>query len=188
MMPGSGRAKKQISKSLIGVIVIVLAIAFQIQTTPTLAGAAVRLSLADLVSPLLLVGLAIALVIGKLKWPRWSMPYLWVWLGFLSAVLALALVVGRVKFGLWLPWAAVNKFGGWFVLIWYFLVGGIVATASTDAGKEQFLKAFLLFFWATCCIGIIGYVLNQANIGLPSWIRYNRIEGFMKNPNAFGFL
>lgn len=188
MTPGGGRAQPLESETLISIIAFALAVAFQIQTTPMLAGSMVRLSLADLSSPFVFVLLATALVQKKLRWPRWSIPYLWAWLGLLSAVLAMALVVGRAKFGFWLPWAAVNKFGGWFVLVWYLLVGGVVAATLAEAGKERFLKAFLLFFWASCAVSIAGFLLNQANVGLPSWIRYNRAEGFMQNPNAFGFL
>lgn len=188
MTPSGGRAQQPTSNVLVGVIAVALAVAFQIQMTPTLAGAMVRLSLADLVSPFVFVFLATALMLRKLQWPHWSIPYLWAWLGLLSAVLAMALVVGRVKFGFWLPWSVVNKFGGWFVLLWYLLVGGVVAATLADAGKERFLKAFLIFFWATCAVSIVGYLLSQANVGLPSWIRYNRAEGFMQNPNAFGFL
>ena len=188
MTPDDGRAQPPASSTLIGISAVALAVAFQIQTTPTLAGSMVRLSLADLGSPFVFALLAIALVRKKLPWPHWSIPYFWAWLGLLSAVLAMALIVGRVKFGFWLPWAVVNKFGGWFVLLWYLLVGGVVATTFAGAGKERFLKAFLVFFWATCAVSIVGFLLNQANVGLPSWIRYNRAEGFMQNPNAFGFL
>ncbi len=188
MTPRDGRLQQPKLSALIGIIAVALAIAFQVQATPTLAGSLIRLSLADLASPLIFIVLAPALALGKLQWPRWSVPYFWAWIGLLSAVLAIALIVGRVKFGFWLPWAVVNKFGGWFVLIWYLLVGGVVAATLADAGKERFLKAFLVFFWVSCAVSIAGFLLNQANIGLPSWIRYNRVEGFMKNPNAFGFL
>ena len=188
MTPDDGHAQPPESSTLIGIIAIALAVAFQIQTSPMLAGSMVRTSLADLGSPFVFALLAIALVRKKLQWPHWSIRYLWAWLGLLSAVLAMALIVGRVKFGFWLPWAVVNKFGGWFVLLWYLLVGGVVAATTGGAGKERFLKAFLVFFWATCAVSIVGYLLNQANVSLPSWIRYNRAEGFMQNPNAFGFL
>lgn len=188
MTPVDGPAQRPESNRLIGVIAVALAVAFQIQMTPVLAGAAVRLSLADLGSPIIFVLLAAALAQGKLPWPRWSMRYLWLWLGLLSAVLVMALLVGRMKFGVWFPWAVVNKFGGWFVLLWYLMVGGIVATSLDEAGKERFIKAFLIFFWVSCAVSILGFLLNQANVGLPGWIRYNRAEGFMKNPNAFGFL
>lgn len=108
MTPDDGRAHPPASSTLIGVIAVALAVAFQIQTTLMLAGSMVRLSLADLVSPIVFALLATALVRKKMQWPHWSIPYLWAWLGLLSAVLAMALIVGRVKFGFWLPWAAIR--------------------------------------------------------------------------------
>ena len=188
MTPDDGHAQPPESSTLIGIIAVALAVAFQIQITPMLAGSMVRLSLADLGSPFIFALLAIALVRKKLPWPHWSIPYLWAWLGLLSAVLAMALIVGRVKFGFWLPWAVVNKFGGWFVLLWYLIVGGFVATTLADAGRERFLQAFLIFFWATCAASIVGYLLFQAKISLPIWPYFDRVEGFMQNPNAFGFV
>ncbi|MDH3231956.1 MAG: O-antigen ligase family protein [Alphaproteobacteria bacterium] len=167
---------------------VALAVAFQIQATPKLAGSAIRISVADLISPIVFVALAVALVRRRLHWPQWTLPRLWLWLGLLSAVLAMALVVGRVKFGIWLPWAVVNKFGGWFALVWYLVVGGLVSGALGADGKDRFLKVFLIFLWATCALSVIGFVLFQANVSLPIWLRYERAEGFMQNPNAFGVL
>jgi O-antigen ligase len=167
---------------------VALAVAFQIQATPKLGGSAIRISLADLISPVLLVALAVALARGRLQWPRWSLPWLGAWLGVLSAVLAMALVVGRVKFGFWLPWAMVNKFGGWFALAWYLVIGGVGAATLGADGKERFLKVFLVFLWVSCAVSLLGFLLYQADVRLPTWLRYNRAEGFMRNPNAFGVL
>lgn len=167
---------------------VTLAVAFQIQATQKLGGSAVRISFADLISPIVFVALAIALARRRLHWPQWSLPRLWLWLGLLSAVLAMALVVGRIKFGFWLPWAMVSKFGGWFALVWYLVIGGVVAGSLGAGGKERFLKVFLIFLWATCALSVVGFVLYQANVSLPTWLRYNRAEGFMQNPNAFGVL
>jgi len=167
-------------------IAIALGVAFQIQATPKFGGNQMRLSVADLVSPIIFLGLVIISVRQRLSWPRWSMPHLWLWLGLLSAVMSMALIVGRVKFGYWLPWAAVNKFGGWFALVWYLALGGLVAATIGARGKERFLQAFLVFLWMACAVSLLGYLLYQANASLPSWMRYNRAEGFVQNPNAFG--
>jgi len=189
-MTAEGRNPQQTGRStfIVMSVATVLAVAFQIQATPKLGGSLIRVSLADLISPILFAALAIALVRERLLWPRWSVPRLWIWLGVLSAVLAMALLVGRVKFGYWLPWAAVNKFGGWFALIWYFVVGGLVAAVLGADGKERFLKVFLAFLWISCAVSVLGYLLYQANAGLPNWLRYSRAEGFMRNPNAFGLM
>ena len=173
---------------LVAAAAVLLAAAFQIQETPRLGGGPVRVSLADLASPFLLLALGLTMKGQTWRWPRWSLTGLWIWLGILSGLVALSLVVGRWHSGVWLPWAVVNKFAGWFALVWYLLVGGIVAATLGRPGIERFFKAFLIVLWIGCAASVVGLVLFQADLVPSSWMRFNRAEGFMKNPNAFGVL
>lgn len=165
-----------------------LAIGFQLQVTPAVLGPPIRLSAADLVLPLLVAGFVLLALRGEVRLPRWRLPGLWLWLAALSAVLTVALLIGRLRFEEWLGWALVSKYAGWYVLLAYLVLGGISAAYLREAGRTAFLRALLAFFWVTSVIAIAAYALDNLDVDLPQFRHYGRFEGFMDNPNAFGFL
>jgi hypothetical protein len=109
------------------------------------------------------------------------------WLGALTIWLTIALVHGRMAMGAWQSWAVLNKYVGWYVLLLYFALGASVATV--DADKGRILHAFLQIFVATASVislagfaRVIGAQMGWHEIGLL----WNRQEGLLANPNAFG--
>jgi len=165
-----------------------LAIAFQLQATPDILGTPVRLSVADLLLPLLVAGLAVLALRGEVSLPHWRLPRLWLWLLALSAVLTVALLIGRLRFEAWLGWALVGKYAGWYVLLAYLVLGGMLTAYAREPGRSAFLRALLVFFWLTTVIASVGHAMNNLDVDVPEYRKYGRFEGFMDNPNAFGFL
>ena len=119
--------------------VILLAVAFQLQTTLNLGTTPIRVSFADLLSPFLAIAVLISAFRAPTELPQWRLPHLWLWLAGLTAVLTIALFVGRFHTGTWMQWAVLNKFAGWFVLLWYFLLGGWLVMQSGFAVVEKFV-------------------------------------------------
>lgn len=168
--------------------VIALAICFQIQTNLTIGENTIRVSAADLLSPLLAVFILLDVRHRGLSLPSWRVPRLWLWLGALTAVMTAALIVGRVNTGAWIPWAVYNKYLGWFALVWYFVLGGWFACHGNTKTLDSFVRAFLIGCCAISLYSLLDYLAwFGVRINLPEGTEI-RFLGFMKNPNAFGLL
>ncbi len=172
----------------IALAVALLAVAFQIQATPALWGSEVRLSAADLLSPPLALALVVHAGRNSTTPPPWAVSGMWLWLVALSAALTASLVVGRSSMGHWFPWAVVNKYLGWYALVWYLVLGGWLVANFGAAPRETFVRAFLAFCWLASIYAIVGNALNVAGVTTPSPTMFIRAKGFLENPNAFGFL
>jgi O-antigen ligase len=172
----------------ITIAAVVLAVAFQIQITPAIGGQNVRISVADLISPLLFAWLLWLRLSRQIALPRLVDWRLWPGLAALTIVLAMALAVGRIRFGYWLPWAVGNKFAGWFALVWYFAVGALIANVAGKRSQDWFIKAFLGFAWIMAAVSIAAYALYVTGTDLGYIRRVARAEGLLENPNAFGVL
>ncbi len=167
--------------------VVMLATAFQFQTTLAIGATPVRVGVADLLSPFLAIAVLISMLRGGAQWPTWRLRYLWLWLIGLTAVLAVALIIGRLHTGEWTQWAVFNKFAGWFVLLWYFLLGGWFATQRNQQAPERFIGAFVLSSAFISLYSIFDFTAWASwAIDLPAGTGPYRLIGFMDNPNAFG--
>jgi len=96
-------------------------------------------------------------------------------------------LLGRIAIGSWQTWAVVNKYIGWYVLLLYFGLGASVATADADSGR--ILHNLLKIFVATASvISLAGFArVIAAQMGWHEVaLLWNRQEGLLANPNAFG--
>jgi O-antigen ligase/polysaccharide polymerase Wzy-like membrane protein len=165
---------------------LLLAASFHVAITLTAGTAEIRISLSDAVLLLALPMLGWTLLRGKVSLPLIPLGAT-LWLGVLTVWLTVAFVHGRMAMGAWQSWAVLNKYVGWYVLLLYFALGASVATADTDKGRT--FQAFLQIFVATASmIGLAGFArvigaqMGWRDIGLL----WNRQEGLLANPNAFG--
>lgn len=175
--------------------VLALAIALQVNATPTVFGNQVRLSLGDVLCPV-----AIAFVLadtwrrGRFPWPQWRIRYLGLWLAAMTASLTLALFIGREQIGQWFAWATMSKYAGWFALMAYFLLGGWLAYRFGVGGVQRFLRLCVGTVAAIAALDLAVRLLRLASV-LPiaehlqtTPLGSGRLEGFMGNPNAFAYL
>lgn len=169
-------------------ILVLLAIGFQVQVTPAPWGDPVRFSAADALSALVLAVCAAGALRGDLRWPVWRLPRLGLWLAGLSAVLTVALVLGYAKSGTLSSWVLLNKYAGWFALLWYLALGGWTTSVLGERGQATFLRAFLIFCWAAAAFSLVGHGAERLGYAPLLGRTMSRPEGFMQNPNAFAYL
>jgi O-antigen ligase len=170
-----------------GLLAAVLAVTLQVQATLPLGGAGLRIALSDLLLPLSLVyfGRRVLTSPGRLQW---RMPGVGWWLLGITLTMSIALLIGYERLGRWSWWALFNKWGGWFALISYFVIGG----ALVRLGGIELRAAFIRYFLA--CAAIIAFLNTLAlpwllsHYTLPIGVEFDRASGAMQNSNAFGFL
>lgn len=184
-MSPNGTEKAAGSLRMLVVALILLAASFHFLTTIDVGGIKLRIGVADLLLPVLVVfALWHSYSVRRFVF-RWSVPRLPLWLIVLSCWMLVALLVGYFHTGSWQTWAIVNKTLGWFVLTAYFLLGGSLGANTGVAARDGFLKAFLTVGWCICAYEVGMYAANYH--GILRLESYNRIQGFFANPNAFGF-
>jgi O-Antigen ligase len=167
-------------------LLLLLAAGFHVAITTTLGTAEIRIGLSDFMLLLILPPLGWAILRRELPLPLTPRGAVF-WLGTLTIWLTIALVHGRTAMGTWQSWAVLNKYLGWYLLLLYFALGASLATV--DANKGRILHFFLQIFVATASIisiagfaRVIGAQMGWRDIGLL----WNRQEGLLANPNAFG--
>ena len=168
-------------------LAIVLAVALQAQATLPIGGAGIRVAVSDLFLPIALIYVATGWQHRSIR-PVWRVPGLYWWLFAISIAMTIALVNGYLAFDRWLSWAVVNKWGGWFALAGYFVVGGAIASAGGPALRDTFIRVFLGAAAATAAINALCMPWLMMHYTLPFGIEFNRATGGMQNANAFGFL
>ena len=169
------------------VLAVVLALAFQAQATVPFGESGLRLAVSDLFLPIALLYAAAGWRYPNMR-PHWRSPGLHWWLLGIAAVMSVALVNGYVQRGEWSTWAVVNKWGGWFALAGYFLVGGSITAGGGLALREEFLRVFLGAAAAIAALNALAMPWLFKYYTLPFGIEFNRATGGMQNANAFGFL
>ena len=166
------------------VALMVLAGSFHFLTNFVLGGTRLRVGVSDFLLPLfLLVVLWRMYSFGRLDM-HWRIQRVGIWLSLLSGWILIALVIGYFHMGIWQSWAGVNKTLGWFVLVGYFLLGGVLGATVDANARDRFVKAFLVVGWGICAYEIVIFALNHH--GFVERRDYIRIQGFFANPNAFG--
>lgn len=169
------------------VIAAVFAVSLQVQATLPLGASGVRVAASDLFLPIALIFVSRRFFTSPTNL-QWRMPGVGWWLLGISLAMSIALGIGYWQFGQWSSWALLNKWGGWFALVSYFVIGGSIVRAGGTELRDEFLGTFLI------TAAIIGFVNSIAMPWLLSYYRppfgieYNRATGGMQNANAFGFL
>ncbi len=169
------------------VLTVGFALALQAQATLPFGASGLRVAVSDLFLP-------IALLYAAISWrkllmrPKWSMPGLHWWLLAIAAVMSLALVNGYLERGTWTTWAVVNKWGGWFALAGYFVVGGSVVSGGGLEPRQEFLRIFLGAAAVIAAVNAVAMPWLISYYTLPFGIEFSRATGGMQNANAFGFL
>jgi O-antigen ligase len=116
------------------------------------------------------------------------MPGVVWWLLTITAALTVALFIGHQKLGHWSMWALVNKFGGWFALIAYFLIGTAIVRSGGVELRNEFLRVFLITAAVIACVNVAALPWILPHYTLPFGVEFDRATGGMANSNAFGFL
>lgn len=164
-----------------------MAIALQIQvslfTTDEYLG--LRINLADFLLPIAGLYVFYSLITQKSTWPKWRLPYAWLWIGGLISVFSISLWHGYSTNGFFSNWALINKYTGFVILIAYFALGGWVSSQNQSKNISfDFSQAFLLFVIGLILISIWFLVaVFFFDFDLKIWMV--RWEGLMGNRNAF---
>ena len=172
-------------------VVAALAIGLQVQATPVILGTPLRLTLSDVLSPL--IGLALLWAAYRnvaARLPQWRLPRMGLWLVGLSLVMTLSLITGRLEVGAWFGWALVSKYAGWFVLLWYFLLAAWIVRNYGERARELFISLFIYVCATVGTVDIVVRGFRLINTGVPTPLKFGwaRLQGFMENPNANAFL
>lgn len=160
-----------------------LAISMQVLVTLSIYGTEIRVASADLLLPIILILIFFQFQNDGFRYLKWRLPNLPGWLVLLSILLSVSLIRGVYFTGELQTWALVNKYIGWYILVIFFVSGGIVSHLSSRSGKRLFLCVIV---FTACIIGVldsVSYLQTMRGFG-----QYYRMEGFAGNPNAYGFL
>lgn len=168
-------------------LVAVLAVTLQIQATLPVGTSGIRLALSDLLLPVIFVYVGHWLLMSPAGL-RWRIPGVGWWLLAISLVLSVALLVGHERLGHWSSWAILNKWGGWFALVTYFMAGTVIVRSGGIVLRTAFLRTFFLMAAATALLNTLAMPWLLMEYTLPVGIEFNRATGGMQNANAFGFL
>ena len=93
-----------------------------------------------------------------------------------------SLINGYVFIGQIQAWAFINKFVGWFVLL-YLILGALVNLSFNEKHKNIFFNILLLCSSFICLLELRPII--ETHLGFND---YWRPIGLTGNPNAFGFL
>lgn len=148
----------------------------------------IRLNAADLLLPFIGCLIIARLLLKRDPWPRWQVPYAYIWLIGLTALMTFALFNGYSHTGQWNMWALINKYAGWFVLLGYLGTGAWLAGQNQCDWKVIIARAFAGFWMITLPLILI-YMIYIDLAGTSHQV-YNLypIEGLMANRNAYAFL
>ncbi|MFN3827152.1 MAG: O-antigen ligase family protein [Micavibrio sp.] len=147
-----------------------------------------RINLADLLLPVLGILVFIRLLMRRDNWPQWRVPYTYLWLAGLTALMTVAVINGYHTTGEWQIWALVNKYVGWFVLLAYFALGGWIA-GQKDWDWQPFVIKALCGFWIVCLLGFcIWMIYLDLQDNSDKIYRNYPLSGFMGNRNAYALL
>lgn len=164
---GSTPTRDRTTRLWFAASVIVLAAAMQFHGTLLFYGTFIRVTIADLVVPIVLAAVAVAFIRGHIGVPASRIPGLWVWLAVLTAWMLVALLIGREVTGGWQSWALFNKVLGWMVLLGYLALGKLAATVDGGRYRHTFLKALFASTWAIAAYGVSVYVLMRTGVLMP---------------------
>lgn len=131
--------------------------------------------------------LAVWEFIRRRKLPMWQAPFLNAVLIAITSLLSISLLLGINRFGA-TPWALSNRYIGWFILLAYFVAGGLAGGFGGIGHRQGVLRTLATtgILIAACEWGLL--LLKSGGVITPGtgWIGYN-LEGLVQNRNAFAF-
>lgn len=170
---------------------LLLIVTLHFQTTLKISNINLRFSFSDLVLPFALLISLLGLKFQSIPSVQWRAQWLPIWFLAFSCWLGVSLIQGYSNSGVLSKWGFVNKFLGWFVLIGYFYLGGIIGLLDKKI-QTKFFNYFIMASWAISLCSVVIFVLQQFGFGILSYFcvdrESDRICGFLENPNAFGFM
>jgi len=148
-----------------------------------------RINLADLLLPVTGMWVIYSLFHQKTLWPNWKNKYIWLSLMALIIVMSVSLLNGYHVNGYLSGWAFLNKYIGFFVLLAYFLLGGWLASNSSESHKTltDSLRAFCGFFTIVILTSSL-LIIIQPYTSFSLWLPFYPWDGLMANRNAFAVL
>jgi O-antigen ligase len=167
----------------VNLLVVALALTLQILVTLSIGAAPIRVASADLLLPMMITVLMFQLKEHGSRFILWNVARVWKWLFALTLWITVSLLNGIYFTGGVQTWALVNKYFGWYVLLIFFVFGGLVGNSCSIKAKRSFL---MLLFLASCVIGLVDS-LSYIQY-MRGYSEYFRVMGLAGNPNAYGFL
>lgn len=142
-----------------------------------------RINLTDLIAPVAGLAILASLLKKSSDWPDWNIPHFYKWLALLTVILLSAFAYGWVLYDELSMWAAVNKVGGWFILLAIMGIGGWLGQNARQDQLELFLRVFLYLFLLILICSTVYYIHITFAGRLNSFM-----SGLMVNRNAYAFL
>ncbi len=162
---------------------VALAASVQIQTTVSITGSAVRVSLSDIVA---LVLFPLLVIVAAKHW-RQSGPKVGATVILFGAMATVAigygLAIGTARLGMMEIWPLV-KAVGWLSLLYYGLLGLACALVFPRLANTAFAAAFLGFAALLLVIHTVFFAMATDWVGSYAY----RYQGVLDNPNAQGFV
>ncbi len=187
----------------LGVVLGALTAAIQIHTTLPIGPIGIRISVADLAIPMVLI---LAVYAAHHISAGLELRRIWVPLAFLAASslwLAISILHGRLDTGYWQSWALLNRGAGWLIVLAFFAAGWAYGRIIPEISSFWITWPYLAFFWFSCAFSaaVMVALTNEAwgllAISEPDASAFqqtmgmiagkSRFQGLMVNPNAFGF-
>ena len=149
-----------------------MAVALQVQVTLFTSDDyyGLRVSVADLLLPFCGLFVLYSLARGQSKFPRWSLPFTWLWLLALSAVMSIALINGYMNNGFLSNWAFINKYVGFYLLLSYLALGGWLITNGKNNVISLFVNVFVGFFVLTIAMSLVFLFLQPLSPDKLFWL------------------
>jgi O-antigen ligase len=146
----------------------------------------IRVAATDFIIPFAVL-FFLYVVIKNKGFPELLVKHGWKLLGIMSLWMLASLINGYFYTGEITTWALVNKFFGWFILMFYFM-SGIYIGVQENKIKIIFVKTLLATAWLICIAELVvhwyfahGYFHEYAHVA-----KHYRMNGSYQNPNAFG--
>lgn len=169
-----------------------LAIPLQIQINISVFDSEIRISLSDILLPIIIAWLIWQALALRATWPNWRVPRLPLAMFTLTIVMTYAALLGWVYMDHVSTWGLFNKYAGWYVLMAYFSTGVLVVLVYGVSVRATFVWTFVTFAW---CMGIVQildavailtnlaplFAFKNTGYGLP-------LQGVMASSSAYAFL
>jgi len=173
-------------KNIFLILASLLVIGCQFQFTPNILGTAIRMSLSDIILPVVWINI-IFLSWGKhFSFKVHGLLYPACILAVFSLWMTSSLLISYLYSGSLSSWALFNKFCGWFLVLGYFWFGVAVSLYLSKEYRNQIIKIFLMTSWLISSIEFLTVVFDKFNVVIPYFEPEFRLTGCFENPNAYG--
>ena len=168
--------------------VIFTAISINILLTLDITGPyiGIRICATDLIIPVIGIIFLYNCLYNRI-YPEFKAKHGWALIIIISIWMIVGLINGYLYTGTIVKWALFNKFLGWYVLIFYLIIGMYIGNYELNL-KILFFKLLIITTWIICIAELLifwfythGYFYEYKFISL-----HHRVLGLYQNPNAFG--